>query len=309
VFCLRTLAISLMATTCLGAALMASGCGGLTPFAEVRRSLPDDEFVQIDGRWVHVERSGAGPALVLIHGFGGSTFTFRNVVPSLSDAFDVIAVDLNGFGFTERPRSASEYSIDAQAQLVLSVLDELGVSSAHLLGHSYGVGVVLHLADVQPDRVETLILVSGGAPGGGPASRMIPRLLQPIVHWYVESFLLTAPRIRRALERSVFDRSVVDSNMVNGYLARLRVEGLRDALSGLQSREAWPERRVEVASIERKTLIIWGEQDGIIPIRVGERLAEELPDATLIRFEATGHLPMEEQPERFVETINEFLSP
>lgn len=76
------------------------GCASLRPFDEIRRTEPEDRFLRIGDQLVHVEMAGAGPPLVLLHGFGGSTYSWRRVMPELAQSFRVVAVDLNGFGYT-----------------------------------------------------------------------------------------------------------------------------------------------------------------------------------------------------------------
>ncbi len=78
------------------------GCATLRPFDEIRRAEPEDRFLRIGGQLVHVEMAGAGPPLVLVHGFGGSTYSWRRVMPRLAESFRVVAVDLSGFGYTQR---------------------------------------------------------------------------------------------------------------------------------------------------------------------------------------------------------------
>src|SRR6266545_2862391 len=140
------------------------GCASLRPFAEIRHQEPEDRFLKIGDQLVHVEMAGAGPPLVLVHGFGASTYSWRLVMPALASSFRVIAVDLNGFGYTERPKDPARYTREAQGELVLAVMDSLGFASAHLMGHSYGGGISLWIAWKHPERVRSLVLVDSSAP-------------------------------------------------------------------------------------------------------------------------------------------------
>jgi Predicted hydrolases or acyltransferases (alpha/beta hydrolase superfamily) len=125
-------------------ALVTGGCVSLTPYRTVRQMVPAERFVEVGGQAVHVEQWGRGDALVLLHGFGGSTYSWRLVGPELGRGFRVVAVDLNGFGWTERVAEREAYTLPGQARLVLGVMDALGIARAHLAGHSYcgGVGAV-----------------------------------------------------------------------------------------------------------------------------------------------------------------------
>lgn len=289
--------------------LLNVGCGSsLRPFREVRASLPADQFVNLENQWVHVERVGSGPTLLLIHGFGGSTFSWREVQPALAADFDVVALDLSGFGYTERPKSDASYTVQAQAGLVLRLLDALGVSEADVAGHSYGAGLALHLAQTHPDRVRTLILVDGGPNEGAPANvATIPAFLRPLFACLLERFFLTRDAIRGFLVGYVHRDEIVTDAVVDGYLARLRVEGLADTLNGLSESMNHRLPAIDLAVIGQPTLVIWGTHDGVFPISAGRRLAERIPDAAFVEFENSGHLPMEEEPERFVEVVRDFL--
>src|SRR5206468_1124100 len=93
-----------------------------------------------------------------------STYSWRKVIPALSASHWVIAIDLNGFGYTERPKDPASYTREGQAALILAVMDALGIDRAHVVGHSYGGGLSLFLASTHPERFRTLILVDSSAP-------------------------------------------------------------------------------------------------------------------------------------------------
>ncbi len=283
------------------------GCVTLRPFEEVRRSLPAERFTELGGRSVYFERQGAGEAVVLIHGFGGSTFSFRKVAPELARDYDVIALDLHGFGYTQRPADPAAYTITAQRDLVLGLMDRLGVARAHIVGHSYGAGVALLMAQENPDRVRSIVLVDGGAPGGGPPAAPLFNILRPLMAPFVAQ-VLTEANIRRILESTVYDASVVDADMVNGYLGRLRIEGLVSAFRGFSSPAAGSAPKVRPEALRTPTLLLWGERDTVIPIAVGERLSAAMAHAEFVRLPRVGHLPLEEAPAESLESLRAFLA-
>src|SRR5205823_12650679 len=102
------------------------------PFADVQRSLPADRFVLVGDQLVHVEQHGHGEVVLLIHGFGCSSHSWRHVIPTLATRYRVIAPDLNGFGWTQRPRHPDAYTFAGQEELVLGTLAALGVERFHL---------------------------------------------------------------------------------------------------------------------------------------------------------------------------------
>jgi pimeloyl-ACP methyl ester carboxylesterase len=114
--------------------------------------------VEVDGVPIHYVEAGQGKAVLLIHGLGASTFSFRHTIPELAQRYRVIALDLKGFGYSARPQS--DYSLTAQAALVRQVMDRLGVERAAVVGHSMGGAVAMRLALGYPERVSRLVLVA-----------------------------------------------------------------------------------------------------------------------------------------------------
>lgn len=282
-----------------------SGCVGLTPFEEVRQSRPPDKYLRIADQWVHVETGGNGDAVVLIHGFGGSTFTWRHVIPALDGQFRAIAMDLNGFGYTQRPVTPAAYSAAGQRDLVIGVMNALGIEKAHVVGHSYGAGIAARLAFDYPDRVRSLTFVDGGLPSG--SSWSLPRVFAPFIVCWVKYYALREEVIREILQDATFTKEVVTAEVVREYLQRLRVEGLEHAIYGLTGASGPRLDPVNPAAFQMPVQILWGRHDKVIPIKVGEDLALAVPNSQLIRFDRSGHLPMEEEPEEFVVALFQFF--
>ncbi len=289
--------------------LVTGGCVSLTPYSTVRQMVPPERFVDVGGQAVHVERWGQqGEALVLLHGFGGSTYSWRLVGPELGRDFRVVAVDLNGFGWTERVAEREAYTLSGQARLVLGVMDALGLQRAHLAGHSYGGGLALWLAATAPERFTSLILVDSTLPTYSAERRRSWAGLRPVTSLLLRTVLLRKSFIRRGLERSVYDRRVVSDEMVTAYLERLKVEGATDAYRGLTARVEGPPPVVDLAAIRQPTLIIWGLQDALLASAYGSRAAEKIPNAQFVGIDRCGHLPMEERPEEFLAAVRAFLA-
>lgn len=305
----RACAIAATARLVLPAALaMIAGCGALPSYEEVRSSVPADELVEIDGQWVHYERAGAGTPVILLHGFGESTYSWRHVLPVLAESFDVVAIDLNGFGLTERPFGVEPYLVDGQVDLVLALMDELGLSDAHLVAHSYGTSVATRLAERQPQHVRTLVLIAGVPGVNDVAGMAIPLLVRTFLPCYVKQFLLTPEQVRTALESVSFIDDYITDEVVDAYLERLRIEGLERAIDGLIAQiEAGPVA-IDLAALAQPALVIWGRHDPLYPVELGETLTAALPDAAFIVVEDSGHVVMEEQPAALLETIIPFLA-
>lgn len=288
--------------------VLATGCVSLTPFERVRAEVGDAAYVRVAGQHVHVEQAGEGESVVLLHGFGGSTYLWRQVTPRLAARFRVVAIDLNGFGWTERPRARQAYTLEGQEALVLGVLDALGIERAHLVGHSYGGGLAIWIAARHPGRVRSLSLVASTLPTYASARRSRWAAWRPLVALFVRTRALREGFVRRGLERAVADPAVVTDELVRAYLARLRVEGATRAFQGLTAPTDGPRPEVRLEELRVPTLGVWGEQDRLLSVEDGARGVGRIPGSRLVRLAGVGHLPMEEAPDRLAAALAEFLA-
>jgi len=264
----------------------------------------------VQGQKIYVETGGSGEAVVLIHGFGGSTYSWREVMPELAKQHRVVALDLFGFGFTERPKRLRRYSREGQISLILGVLDELGIDRAHLVGHSYGGGIATALALRHPDRVRSLVLVDSTNPNYARARRKNFAELQPLTWAFVRGLALRPDTVRKALERSWYDDSLITDEMVDAYLKRLEIEGAARAYRGLTVPFNSPEEAeaLYVHDLQVPALVIWGEDDELIKVEEGRVAAGEIKGARFVALEDCGHNPMEEKPEAFLANLLPFLT-
>ena len=289
-------------------ALSLVGCVSLRPFADVRREVPESGYLKVDGHLVHVEQAGAGEPVLLIHGFGESTYTWRKVIPGLAADYRVIALDLYGFGYTERPHDRESYTREGQALLILDVLDALGVDRAHFVGHSYGGALTLYIAARYPERIRSMVLVDSAAPTY-PQDRRSPfarsKLLDSLL---ARTYALRPGSLRRALRNSLWDDSLVTPELVTSYLERLKIEGATDAFYGLTAPSPPDGVTVDLGTLEIPAFVVWGTEDRIIAIAEGREAARRLPLAEFAAIEKSGHLPMEDQPEELVTLVKAFLA-
>jgi pimeloyl-ACP methyl ester carboxylesterase len=288
----------------------AAAVGGLFAFRWFRRTREDlrwkdakypGRLLEVDGLKLHYIERGAGPPFVMIHGFQGSTFSFRYQIEEFSRDHRCIAMDLKGFGYSERQKGG-DYSLAEQARLVLRVLDLLGVGRFVLMGHSMGGDVSMRIAAVAPERVERLILAASAT---GYKLPVMPRLffLRPLFFFYIR---LVAPRYARRL---FYDRSAVDfDRIIEGYRATTRIKGSRNTVW-----EMWKgirtDRPIEYRAIRIPVLILWAEKDRILPwprISLGW-LRRKLPHAEAVTIPRTGHLLLEERPAAANAAIRRFL--
>ena len=283
------------------------GCASLRPFDEIRRTEPEDRFLRIGDQLVHVEMAGSGPPLVLLHGFGGSSYSWRLVMPGLAASFRVVAVDLSGFGYTQRPRDYARYTREAQGELVLAVMDALGFETAHLMGHSYGGGISLWIAWKHPERLRSLVLVDSSAPTYAYDRRSRVVSFRPLTAAFLRSWMLRPSTVRKALLRSFYDDSLVTPELVQAYWERIRIEGVVDAYYGLTVPVRGPVDQVVLEDIRVPTLVLWGAEDQVISMESGRRATARMPQAEFVVLDKTGHIPMEECPEEVLRHVLPFL--
>lgn len=273
----------------------------------------DSKFIEVNGVNVHYKIYGTGePVLILLHGFGASLFSWHEVTTPLAEYGTVIAYDRPAFGLTERPlewEGENPYSQDAQVELVIGLMDALGVEKATLVGNSAGGTVSMLTAVKYPERIESLILVDpavyagGGAPAwirpvlGTPQMRHLGPLFARQIQTQGVEFIKTAWHDPRKISQATFD----------GYQKPLKVENWDKALweLTLSSRESGLAERVK--EFELPILVITGDDDRIVPTEQSLRLAEELPNAALAVIPQCGHLPHEECPDEFMQAVQDFL--
>ena len=301
----------LKATIGLAAIALALGSCGLSagdaidgPYA---RLGPPEAPVRL-----YVEEQGKGAPVLLIHGFGASTYTWRHVAPELAKTHRVIAVDLKGFGQSDKPFD-SRYSVFDQAELLAQLIVDKDLRNLTLVGHSFGGGIALLLALEANDRLEgritkLVLLDSIAYPQNIP---VFFRLLDvPLVSRLGVSMIPPSVQTRVALRIAYFDDSKIDQDEVDAYAAPLRTAAGKHAII-YSARQIVPDGLAEISerykTIELPTLILWCDHDRIVPLEVGLKLRRTLPNSTLRLVEDCGHMPQEEQPESTLKLLQGFL--
>jgi pimeloyl-ACP methyl ester carboxylesterase len=266
-------------------------------------------WVTVEGRPVNVVELGDGPALLLLHGLGGSWQNWLETIPHFARRFRVIAPDLPGFGGSPMP--AASISIPGYGRTVRALMDALDVESAAVIGNSMGGFIGIELAVRFPARVSRLVLASAVGIAiehqRREPVRTLARSLELLWVWVGSraDVLARRPRLRRLLlatsaahpERlpAPLAAEQIRANGKPGWL------GAFDALVSYRIRD----RLGEVAC---PTLIVWGERDRMVPVRDADEFERAIPGARKVIFPDTGHVAMLERPARFNAVVDEFLS-
>ncbi len=269
-------------------------------------------FAEIEGVRVHYQEAGEknAPPIVLIHGFCASNFVWSDVIVPLADqGFRIIAPDLVGFGFSEKPRRA-EYSIKMQARIITRLLDHLGVAHATFVGSSYGGAVAAIAALDYPSSVERVALVGAVINDDIKKETLMRMAASPIVGDLLSPLLLDSRRMVRWRMKNVYAQSasshLFEEARMEAHHRPLRAANTQRAV--LRTLRQWNAERIasEAHQIKQPTLIVWGEKDLDVPLRDGQHLFREIPHSRMIIFRRCGHLPMEEYPREFTEVLTNF---
>jgi pimeloyl-ACP methyl ester carboxylesterase len=273
-------------------------------------SLPGSFLSTSAGR-VFVHRGGRGTPLVLVHGWMMSHYYFRPIVGALAADHEVIALDLPGFGESDRPApQAFPYDLPSYAMLVDEVMERLGIARADVLGASMGGGVALTLAARHAERVQRLVLI-GAAVYPPPQLPLDAKLLlTPVVGPFLFKNAFGKREFIRATRTfSVRDRQALDDDWIDYYWARMQRAGGVDAtyacmrmLAGLSDVTQDP------AQVRAPTLLVWGDEDRLVPLAAGKRLGRAIAGARLEVIPACGHMPFIERPDETLRVVRPFLA-
>ena len=296
------------ALLCALAALLLLGCMSFHQGA-----MPGEpktaRFVQVEGarvRFVDTGEPGQDerPVVVLVHGFASSIDAWATVVPGLAKTYRVIAMDLKGFGWTDRPEG--DYSPDAQAKLVLKLLDARGVSKAMFVAHSWGSSVVLAAALRAPERVTKIALYDAWV-----YEEQIPTFF----HWSrangIGEALFELYYTQRTDERmalAFYDHKYVTEALVESVDSQLERPGTVAAALAAVRGQDYEGAQLRYSKIDKPVQLLWGREDLVTPLKYGERLVRDLPNAKLTVYPRCGHFPMIEAAGASLRDLQAFLA-
>jgi pimeloyl-ACP methyl ester carboxylesterase/ubiquinone/menaquinone biosynthesis C-methylase UbiE len=268
-------------------------------------------FIEIENIKIHYQEFGDknNPTLLLIHGYGTSAYTWHSTAPLLAESgFYVVALDLVGFGLSEKPRWF-DYLLESQMQIVLNFMNLLHIKTATFIGSSYGGAIASLIALDEAERVEKLILVSSVCNNEIVKDFFVGILMKPYWGEKLSSVLIgskTFFKLRLLTTFSIKNYKLIDNNYVEAIRTPLNTsDGQYAALATLRN---WEAERIEqnASNIKHPTLLVWGENDKIVRPQIGKRLNELIKNSQLSIFKQCGHAPHEEYPENFVKLVKDF---
>ncbi len=264
------------------------------------------DLVEVAGMRLHVRDSGPkdAPAVILIHGFGGSLHTWEAWAEVLAAEHRVIRLDLPGSGLSA-PDPTGDYTDARSMQLLIALMDQLGIAQASVVGHSIGGRIAWTFAARHPERVAKLVLVApdgfaspGFEYGQAPEVPATVKLMR---------YVLPKPLLRMSLAPAYADPSFMSDALTTRYHDLMLAPGSREALIARMQQTTLVDPTPLLRRIGAPTLLVWGEQDAMIPVANAADYLKAIPQATLVSLPNTGHLPQEEAAQQSISAVRQFL--
>ena len=271
--------------------------------------------LSLHGHDVFVRRAGTGPALLLVHGMAGSSATWQPVIDELSDHFTVIAPDLPGHGRSDKPRG--DYSLGAYASFLRDLLHELNIDGATVVGQSLGGGIAMQFAYQYPEHCQRLVLVGSGGLGE-EVSGLLRALTVPGVEYLLPVAFLPvfgdaiggATRLIGKLgihpSAEFVQMWLAYSSLTDGETRTAFLHTLRSVVD-LRGQRVSAMDKIYLAK-QVPTLIVWGDNDRIIPVQHAYDAHEAIPGSRLEIFEGSGHFLHADDPHRFALLLQDFIA-
>lgn len=246
--------------------------------------------------------------ILMIHGFLGSSYDFIDVMNALKDRYHIIAVDMIGFGLSEKPIDF-DYAKQNQAQGLVKFLDTLGIDEVTIMAHSMGGEVSIHLAHDYPDYVNEMILIGSG----GYVEESQNGLMPSNIPMFVYDYVVRNYYIQRTFFLTAYAQDEIDTGRITFhdfdemYYVNKTIPG--NILQAFTRDNDSGSTNDKLGLIRQPTLLIWGEFDSFIPLATGIKLQQAMSNvAQLVVIQDAGHLPFDTYFEEFMIHVEEFIT-
>lgn len=298
--------------------LLLPGCAGLPPEpppASLSRDWGEPQTFDYQGVKINYYEAGReGPPIILLHGFGASAYTWRHLIPALAAQHRVFTIELKGFGLSDKPLD-DRYAVADQADLVAGFIRQQNLRDLVLIGHSMGGAVTLmtyfKVRDDVPPRVKKLVLIdSAGYPQKLPWFIWLAKV--PGLNHAMGKLLSPRFAATLVLRKCYYNNDKITEEQINTYAYYGSLPGAAEAVSRTAAQLVPNDKEMQALIAQYKTikvpvLIIWGKQDEVTPLEVGQKFQRDIPGAQLVVIPQCGHIPLEEEPEETRKAIMEFL--
>ena len=284
--------------------------GKIVPEQAEVRLKPAEDWVRVEGLKVRFWRAGSGPAVVLLHGLLGYSFSWRHAIPILARNATVFAPDMPGAGLSDCGTNL-DCRLSSAAGRVLEFMDAAGISACDLVGSSYGGTTAAIVAERAPDRVRSLILVSPANPWSRNGRKRLKLLRNPAVAWMFPKFARPMRGLHSYFVRRMYgDPSKITRETLRGYARPLGMPGRFE--HAVKIVKTWSEDMRELEATLPKilgipTLLVWGSKDRVVDLHSAEYFGRHFKRVRTAVMSGAGHLPYEECPEEFCRIVADFL--
>jgi pimeloyl-ACP methyl ester carboxylesterase len=292
---------------------MLAGCARSPgPPGNLDHDWGERQVFNYQGIQINYYQAGQGPPVLLLHGFGACTYTWRHLAPELARDHRIFAIDLKGYGLSDKPGDG-KYAVADQADMVAAFIRTLDLHDLVIIGHSMGGGVTLmtyfKVRQDAPARIRKLVLIdSAGYPQKMPWFIRFARI--PVVNSLVTRLLSPRFATYLVLKKCYYDNDKITEEQIDTYAYYGSLPGAREAVMAT-AQQIEPDD-IEALIGQYKTisipvLIIWGAEDEVVPVSVGKNFKRDIPDAELVIFPKCGHIPPEEEALKTNQLITRFL--
>ncbi len=279
--------LGLLRLITLGAALTA--CAPAFSEAVPPGAPKDTYYADVGGARLRFVDEGEGPPVVLIHGFASALDTWRGVMKELTKHHRVLAMDLKGFGWSSRP--PGDYSPQAEAQLVLALMDQRNIKSAIIVGHSWGSSVALDVALAAPERVTKIALYDAWVYEEQLPTTFLWARASGVGEVLFDLFY--SERADEKIARAFYDpKKYVTERFVEEVERALDRPGTVAAALAAVRGQRFEDVQKRYRELKQPVLLLWGREDEVTLLAFGDRLARDLPHAHLLVYPDCGHFPM-----------------
>jgi pimeloyl-ACP methyl ester carboxylesterase len=270
--------------------------------------------VLVHGQRIAYLDVGEGPPVILIHGFGGSMWQWEHQQHPLSQHFRVLTLDLPGAGVSDKPEI--DYRPEQMLDFFVGFMDAVKIPQATLVGNSMGAGLAIGMALTHPARVTKLVLIDG------LPQRVMEKLRSPSVKraletsapsWLISfgNTLFGGLMIESVLEEIVYDPALLTPAVLERSNRNRQRPGLiKPTMTVRENLPLWESGfATRLGAITHLTLVLWGEEDGVFPIAVGEELHQTIKGSRFVRIPKAGHIPQWERPDMVNQELITFIRP
>ena len=275
-------------------------------YLKEKYAFEESKYLDLMGMPMHYVRQGKGKPLVLLHGTGGSVRDWNDWTNLLKDSFEIVRLDLPGFGLTG-PNPVGDYSLDFYMAFLEQAFEVIGLDSFYLAGNSFGGHLSWNYTSLHPEQVQRLILVD--ASGYPRVSKKLPIAFRlganPFLSKWLEKITPRSIIKKTALDVYADDSQVTDKRIDRYYELLLREGNRKGVMQRLQ--QVKQDKHHLIKNIQTPTLVMSGDADLLVPVEHAHQFNKDLPNSVLKIYKNVGHVPMEEVPEESAKDVMDFL--